>query len=290
MPLTQDEPCILLHVVEPGGKLMDVASGTAMPGRIMHHRNIAEDLMKFKLAMVVPEYRDILPPHQPPGAEEDDVMVLGNCTGWLMTWPKNQIRLGRGLPSVRCNIGATSPIIRPKIVRPRAAATLKEPAVAAATTLKEPAVAAATTLKEPAVAAATTLKEPVVAAATRKEPAIAATTTRHQQLLGKLPQRPSTKRNVRQAAASQPPPPNFQDMAPLGGNDDDDDIDAYINTGACSQDIYMPRMDEEAFRTHGDQLGRPTTVTQRLTFTGFSLQDTPPEAGNPAQVKPATIF
>jgi hypothetical protein len=60
---------------------------------------------------------------------------------------------GRGLPSVRRNIGATSHIIRPKIVRPRAAATLKEPAVAAATTLKGPAVAAATTLKEPAVAA-----------------------------------------------------------------------------------------------------------------------------------------
>jgi hypothetical protein len=50
-------------------------------------------------------------------------------------------------------------------------------------------------------------------------------------------------------------------------------------------------MDEEAFRTHdGDQLGRPTTVMQRLTFTGFSLQDTPPEAGDPAQVKLATIF
>jgi hypothetical protein len=125
-----------------------------------------------------------------------------------MTWPKNQIRLGGGgLPSDRRNIGATSPIIRPKIVRPRAAATLKEPAVVAATTLKEPPVAAATR-KESAVAAATR-KEPAVAAATRKEPAIAATTTRHQQLLGKLLQRPSTKRKVRQAAASQPPPPNF---------------------------------------------------------------------------------
>jgi hypothetical protein len=177
---------------------------------------------------------------------------------------------GGGLLSVRRNIGATSPIIRPKIVRPHAAPTLKEPAVAAATTLKEPAVTA-TTRKEPAVAAATTLKEPAVAAATRKEPAIAATTTHHQQLLGKLLQRPSTKRKVHQAAASQLPPPNFQDMAPVDGNDDDDDIDAYINTGACSQDMYMPRMDEEAFRTHGDQLGRPTTVTQRLTFTGFSL-------------------
>jgi hypothetical protein len=49
-------------------------------------------------------------------------------------------------------------------------------------------------------------------------------------------------------------------MAPLDGNNDDDDIDAYINTGAYSQDMYMPRMDEEVFRTHSDQLGHPTTV------------------------------
>jgi hypothetical protein len=112
-----------------------------------------------------------------------------------MTWPKNQIHLGGGLPSVRRNIGATFPFIRPKVVRPGAGPTLKEPAIAAATTLKEPAVVAATR-KEPAVTAATTLKEPAVAAATRKEPAIAATTTRHQQLLGKLSQRPSTKRKV----------------------------------------------------------------------------------------------
>ncbi|KAK1609280.1 hypothetical protein QYE76_032953 [Lolium multiflorum] len=175
---------------------------------------------------------------------------------------------GGGLPSAKKSTGATSPIIRPKIA------------------------SADDTLKETAVAAPTTLKEPAVAAATRKEPTIAATTTRHKQLLGALPQRPSTRRTVRQAAASQPPPSKVQDMAPLDGNDvdDDDDIDAYINTGACSQDMYMPPMDEQAFRTHGDQLGRPPTVTkQRLVFTGLS-QDTPPEAGNPAQVKPATIF
>jgi hypothetical protein len=185
-----------------------------------------------------------------------------------MTWPKNQIRLGGGLPSGKKSTGATSPIIRPKIA------------------------SADDTLKETAVAAPTTLKEPAVAAATRKEPTIAATTTCHKQLLGALSQRPSTRRTVSQAAASQPPPPKVQDMAPLDGNDvdDDDDIDAYINTGACSQDMYMPPMDEQAFRTHGDQLGRPPTVTkQRLVFTGLS-QDTPPEAGNPAQVKPATVF
>ncbi|KAK1618430.1 hypothetical protein QYE76_023947 [Lolium multiflorum] len=225
--IKEDEQCILLQTVEPGGKLVEVASGLVMASRVMHGARLAEDVAKVKL-----------------------------------------IRLGGGLPSAKKSTGATSPIIRPKIA------------------------SADDTLKETAVAAPTTLKEPAVAAATRKEPTIAATTTRHKQLLGALPQRPSTRRTVRQAAASQPPPSKVQDMAPLDGNDvdDDDDIDAYINTGACSQDMYMPPMDEQAFRTHGDQLGRPPTVTkQRLVFTGLS-QDTPPEAGNPAQVKPATVF
>ncbi|KAK1648760.1 hypothetical protein QYE76_066565 [Lolium multiflorum] len=223
--IKEDEQCILLQTVEPGGKLVEVASGLVMASRVMHGARLAEDVAKVKF-------------------------VWG------------------GLPSAKKSTGATSPIIRPKIA------------------------SADDTLKETAVAAPTTLKEPAVAAATRKEPTIAATTTRHKQLLGALPQRPSTRRTVRQAAASQPPPPKVQDMAPLDGNDvdDDDDIDAYINTGACSQDMYMPPMDEQAFRTHGDQLGRPPTVTkQRLVFTGLS-QDTPPEAGNPAQVKPATVF
>ncbi|KAK1699279.1 hypothetical protein QYE76_015976 [Lolium multiflorum] len=48
-------------------------------------------------------------------------------------------------------------------------------------------------------------------------------------------------------------------MAPLDGNDvdDDDDIDAYINTGACSQDMYMPPMDEQAFRTRRSTWSSP---------------------------------
>ncbi|KAK1699186.1 hypothetical protein QYE76_015883 [Lolium multiflorum] len=224
--IKEDEPCILLQTVEPGGKLVEVASGLVMASRVMHGARLAEDVAKVKFV-----------------------------------W-------GGGLPSGKKSTGATSPIIRPKIA------------------------SADDTLKETAVAAPTTLKEPAVAAATRKEPTIAVTTRRHKQLLGALPQRPSTRRTVRQATASQPPPPKVQDMAPLDGNDveDDDDIDAYINTGACSQDMYMPPMDEQAFRTHSDQLSRPPTVTkQRLVFTGLS-QDTPPEAGNPAQVKPATVF
>jgi hypothetical protein len=74
-------------------------------------------------------------------------------------------------------------------------------------------------------------------------------------------------------------------------DDDDDDVNAYLNT-ACSQDLYMPAMDpdEEAFRNQDEQpIRRRNTVTQRLTFQG--LEDTPPEAGDPAQVRPAgTIF
>ena len=77
--------------------------------------------------------------------------------------------------------------------------------------------------------------------------------------------------------------------------DDDDhedyvDLGAYINTG-CSKDAFMPSLDhdnQEAFRSHGNQ-HRRTNVTQRLTFTGFSQEDTPDqEVGDP---KPAgTIF
>jgi hypothetical protein len=87
--------------------------------------------------------------------------------------------------------------------------------------------------------------------------------------------------------------PLFGHDAYVDDDDDDVDVDAYINTG-CSKDQYMPRMDddeEEVFRNHGDQ-PRRANVTQRLTFQGFSQEDTPdPEAGDPAQPKPAgTIF
>ena len=84
-------------------------------------------------------------------------------------------------------------------------------------------------------------------------------------------------------------------MALLDCNDDKDEdylnVDAYINTGACNNNLYMPAMDEEAFRTHDDQPVRPTTCTQRLVFRGLSQEDMPPEAGDPAaQDKPGNIF
>jgi hypothetical protein len=61
-PLTQDEPCILLQMVEPGGKLVEVASGIVMACRVMHGNVLAENVVKVKLVMVVPEYRYAIPP------------------------------------------------------------------------------------------------------------------------------------------------------------------------------------------------------------------------------------
>jgi hypothetical protein len=61
-PLTQDEQCILLQTVEPGGKLVEVASGIVMASHVMHVNVLAENVVKVKLVMVVPEYRYAIPP------------------------------------------------------------------------------------------------------------------------------------------------------------------------------------------------------------------------------------
>lgn len=224
-------------------------------------------------------------------------MPLHDCLTWVMTWPKSQIRLRAGdLEGQRLPRGGTS-IRRPVPVRPSkpkpAAAARKEPAAVA--TREEPVVVA--TRREEPVVAATTQKVPAVIA-TREEPVLVANTARHQKLLGirPVPRRPSKAKAVApQPPASQPLPAKDVDMAPLDQHDDDDhvdDINAYINTGACSNDMYMPPPmdDEEAFRSHVDQPRNPKTVTQRLVFTGFSQEDTPPEAGDPPQQKPSTIF
>jgi len=75
---------------------VEVATGTLIQPseRIMHGSQMDPTVMKVKLVKIVPEYRDILPPFQPPGCDEGDTMVLGDCTSWVMKWPKTQIRLG----------------------------------------------------------------------------------------------------------------------------------------------------------------------------------------------------
>ena len=91
-----------------------------------------ESVMKVSLLQIVPEFRDVEPPLQPPGAEQEH-MVLKNCVKWPMKWPKTQIRLGSGLVGSRRSTGATSKR-PPTIVRPpkkTAAITQKEEAVVA---------------------------------------------------------------------------------------------------------------------------------------------------------------
>ena len=192
-----------------GGELVEVATGTLInpKGNTMHHSRMDDNKMRIRLASVVPEYRDVLPPEQPPGVDEGDALVLGDCTKWVMGWPKSQIRLGGGLV-IKRNNGATSPVAPSnKIVRPPArTGPRKVPNTVASQKestrpLKEPAVVTTTTQKEPAVVTTTTQKEPpVVANTTRKEPPVVATTTRHQVLLGaKPPQRPAKRVKIGRA-------------------------------------------------------------------------------------------
>jgi hypothetical protein len=59
---------------------------------------------------------------------------------------------------------------------------------------------------------------------------------------------------------------------------DDDapvDVDAYLNTGADKDESYMPRVDEEPFRSRNDQGGLAKSTKQHLVFRGFS-EETPP--------------
>ena len=94
-------PCILLHRVGVGGELKEVAMAKIIQPltRDMHNTRMSEVVMKVNVSEVLPEFRDIDPPMQPPGAE--DHMVLGRCLKWIMEWPKTQIRLGDVLHGVR---------------------------------------------------------------------------------------------------------------------------------------------------------------------------------------------
>ena len=75
-------PCILLHRLVPGGELKDCAQGTVIQPmtREMHHSKLDMDVMRVRLIKIVLEFRDVQPPIQSSGAEED--MVLKDCTGW----------------------------------------------------------------------------------------------------------------------------------------------------------------------------------------------------------------
>ena len=276
----------------PGEGLKEVATGSVICPKnkdVMHTVSMGTDIMRVKITTVVPEYRDIRPPFNPPGADDDTPLHL--CYNWVMPWPKSQIRLGGGTEGPKLPTGGTS-VRRPMPIRPPTKRAPQKPAVAAATTTHKK------------------LKVPPVGV-TREEPVLVANTTRHQELLGQkpLPRRPSkTKAVAPQPPASQPlPVTKDADMAPPldhddGGyqdNDDydqdEDDVGAYLNTGACSNDAYMPPVDDgEAFRDHHDDQPRrpnPAPLQRQLVFQGLSQeQDTPPVAGDAAVKKPGTIF
>jgi hypothetical protein len=82
------------------------------------------------------------------------------------------------------------------------------------------------------------------------------------------------------------------DVAPANNDMDDDDapvdVDAYLNTGADIDDLYMPSMNEEPFRSRDDQAGSAKATKQRLVFSGLS-EDTPP-AADTQEPSAANIF
>ena len=60
----QDEPSILLHRVEPGGELMEVATGQVVQpkSKDMHNIKMDKNVMRVNVSLVVPEFRDIAAP------------------------------------------------------------------------------------------------------------------------------------------------------------------------------------------------------------------------------------
>ena len=89
-------PCTLLHFVE--GELIDVAKAKIVePGnRLFHGNPMPPTVYRVQLVRVLRGCDDLLPPHRPHGADEDDVMTLSACLNWSMLWPKSQIHLGAG--------------------------------------------------------------------------------------------------------------------------------------------------------------------------------------------------
>ena len=62
---SQDMPCILLHTVGVGGELKEVATAKIIQPltRDMHNTRMSELVMKVNVSEVLPEFRDIDPPH-----------------------------------------------------------------------------------------------------------------------------------------------------------------------------------------------------------------------------------
>ena len=90
----KDTPCILLHRMEPGGELKEVAEGSVMQpsSREMHNNRMSNAVMTVRLTQVLPEFSAIDPPMQPPGADKH--LLLEECPEWVLQWLKTQIHIG----------------------------------------------------------------------------------------------------------------------------------------------------------------------------------------------------
>ncbi|KAK1652344.1 hypothetical protein QYE76_070149 [Lolium multiflorum] len=125
--------------------------------------------------------------------------------------------------------------------------------------------------------ASSIIRQPIVRRPARRAapPVVTATTSRHKKLLGaSTPQPPPAEPKGKAAAPLSPiPSPKEDDI------DDDGpvDVDAYLNTGADIDDLYMVGADEEPFRARDEPAGPPKATKQRLVFSGFS-EETPPAA------------
>jgi hypothetical protein len=75
------------------GELKDIAKGTIIQtnSTIMHHKEMVSEVFKVWLARVLLGCKDMDPPTQPQGADEHK--TLEGFFGWILTWPKTQIRL-----------------------------------------------------------------------------------------------------------------------------------------------------------------------------------------------------
>ena len=82
----KDTPCVLLHRMEPGGELKEVAEGSVMQpsSREMHNNRMSNAVMRARLTRVLPEFSAIDPPcnlREPTSTCSLESAPSGSCNG-----------------------------------------------------------------------------------------------------------------------------------------------------------------------------------------------------------------
>jgi hypothetical protein len=215
-----------LHFVDD--ELKDVAKGTIIQpnSTIMHHKEMVLEVFKVRLARVLLGCEDMDPPTQPQGTDEHK--TLAGCFGWVLTWPKTQIRLVKEQqvtqppPRMPCLEKGTEP--------------------------------------PPCLAPVTELAPPRMAPPSRRpKQVVSANTSHHQKLLAAALPRPPPAPHGKVVAASYPV--LVEDI----NDDDDENTDNWLNTGATDS-LFMPNM-EKPYHVCKDQ-NACTKACTRLDFHG----------------------